>query len=318
MTEPSFSAYGLNVNATFPLPVESRRSVGQPDVVLHLASDDELRARWHRSTHGPVWQTVFPNGSHVRCERGTSGDHLILFGPHASFYLCPDSKTLLCAPERFGARDWQRFLLDTVLHCVSIFRGFEALHASAVTSSQGPIAFVSVTGGGKSLLAAEMMHRGHRLFCDDVLVLSRVGNSPVLAHPGPPLMNAPIDASPSLESLGEVIEPFPDEGVAWMQVPEAAREPAAPAAVFLLERRDGASPQIVRKGVGPVRLVTHALALGVDPARALARFGLLRDLASHVPLYRLQADVAADADEVADLVTTTLSERVLLTTQDVA
>src|SRR5439155_109602 len=85
---------------------------------------------------------------------------------------------LECAPrgqyQRADAQiAWQRALLEKVLRCVSMIRGYEALHASAVDSPEGVVAFLGAGGAGKTTLALEFMRRGWPLFGEEVLTLGR-------------------------------------------------------------------------------------------------------------------------------------------------
>src|SRR5207245_620438 len=99
-----------------------------------------------------------------------------------------DGGRLGCAPRDVTMLDWQRVLLSRVLPNVSLARGREALHASAVETPLGILAVAAPSGTGKSTLAGELMNRGWPLFADDVLVLSR-GSGGVEAHPASPHMN---------------------------------------------------------------------------------------------------------------------------------
>ncbi|HLF57368.1 MAG TPA: hypothetical protein VI942_11035, partial [Thermoanaerobaculia bacterium] len=49
-------------------------------------------------------------------------------------------------------------------------RGFEVLHASAVETAAGVVAFAAPKESGKSTLAFALSQRGHRLWADDAVV----------------------------------------------------------------------------------------------------------------------------------------------------
>jgi hypothetical protein len=61
------------------------------------------------------------------------------------------------------------------------------------------------------------------------------------------------------------------------------------AAIFILERHRSLEPRPIQESVRPGRLAPHTLSLTRDPARALSRLGLLRELAASVPLYSIGA-----------------------------
>ena len=305
-----FTAYGLRVQTGFEVAVPTSSATSDPpDLQLRLAEPSEITDRWSLGFGGPAWHTTFPGGCYVCYQRGQAGDHLITFGRKASFHLSSNTQNLLCGPTDPDELLWQRFLFDTVLHCVSLVRGFEGLHASAVDTEKGAIAFVAGPGGGKSMLAAQLVRRGYRLFADDVLAISRTA-ARLEAHAGPPLMTLPVDAATGLGKVAGAVEVFSGEASSWVQIRDAGGPPRDLAAIFVLERREGGAPKAIPEARGPQRLLPHSLALTRDPARAMARYGLLRQLTAQVPLYRLQASADADPAAMADVVETTITSKV--------
>ena len=89
-------------------------------------------------------------------------------------------------------------LAGKLLGIVSVMRGYEPLHASAVDSPQGPIALVGPSGVGKSTLARELAGRGWALFTDDTLPLA-LGLAGVRAHPAASAGSRPLRALCLLE-----------------------------------------------------------------------------------------------------------------------
>jgi hypothetical protein len=65
--------------------------------------------------------------------------------------------------------------------------GYPTLHASAVVTTHGAVAFLGPRGRGKSTMAAAFLRRGAALLTDDILAL-RAGPDGVCGMPGPPLM----------------------------------------------------------------------------------------------------------------------------------
>ena len=308
MKRRTFWAYGLRVRSPFDLPIFDSPDAGSPepydqaDLTLRLVDGEEIDGRWSDANGVPPWQTMFPSDCHVRLERGQAGDHLLTFGRKASFHLDREGRVLLCsATEREGI-EWQRFLLDTVLYCVSVLRGFEALHASAVCVEGSAVALVAAPGGGKSTLAAELVRRGHCLFADDVLALSRADGK-VLAHAGPPLMTLParVDA---IEEIGKRLAvptgQDTEQDTSWVRVRRAGGDPRPLTAVFVLDRRQAGGLQPLRE-TSPGRLLPHMLSLDRRPTRALSRFGLLRELVGDTPVHRLCAG-HADLAELTSIV----------------
>ena len=306
MRPHSFSAYGLSVRSAFEVPVASSApSTSDPDVRLRLAAPSEVVGQWSLGVGAPVWQTTFPNDRHVSCERGQAGDHLLTFGRSATFHLDQGRGELLCAPTDPQSLSWQRFLFDTALQCTSLIRGFEALHASAICTPQGLVAFVAAPGGGKSALAAELVRRGRSLFADDVLALSQ-SEGKILAHPGPPLMTLPPGQCRAIDQMGDSLGLLPDDGMQWLRVRRAGGEPQPITRLFVLDRRKASQTRAIREPAGGGRLLPHMLSLNRDPVRALSRSDLLQELLVTVPVYRLQAAGAEDLVGLADVVESTL------------
>lgn len=299
MRNADFSAYGLSVEPTFDLPVPSEEPAEPRRLTLRLGGPGEMARLWRDGYGVTEWQSLFAGDLHVRWQRGREDDHLVTYGRRATFHLDAAGGALTCFPVEPDDLDWQRFLLETVLSCASSVIGFEALHAAAVDTAAGVVVLVAPRGGGKSTVAAELIGRGHALFSDDVLALSR-GADGIVAHPGPPLMTVAVDAAAEVvgEQLGD-----PHHGSAWVRVERAVEATRPVAAVFLLERERGAAPESLGGGA-PGRLLPHCLSLGRDGARALSLVGMLRELADQAPVYRVglpQDGVreAADAIEAA-------------------
>lgn len=251
---------------------------------MSLADKHEIGGCWSDASGVPSWQTTYPSHCHVRLDRGQAGDHLLTFGRKASFHLDRDGRSLLCSSAEPDSREWQRFLLDTVLYCVSLIHGFEALHASAVRIEGSVGAFVGASGAGKSVLAGELVRRGHDFLADDVLALSHTDRE-VLAHAAPPLMTLP-SASTATEEVGDPLTVQPEEGTSVVRVRRFTAEAQAPAKVFILDRQSRSALQPLRE-MAHGRLLPHMLSLDRRPDRALSRFALLDRLVAETPVFRL-------------------------------
>lgn len=83
-----------------------------------------------------------------------------------------DGRSLDFAPHEGVPRwRWERFLAARLLPLAALLQGLEVFHASAVVIDGRLVAFAADSGVGKTSLALELVHRGARLFADDVLVL---------------------------------------------------------------------------------------------------------------------------------------------------
>jgi hypothetical protein len=124
----------------------------------------------------PVWfmNWSLPSGKPwLSCARTEEG-YLIRFTSHADFWIDRTGSEIRCL-RRPNTPDetFRHLLLDIALPMVVNLRGSEALHASAVvTSQQGVLAFAGPSGSGKSTLASIFLRAGDRLLTDDCLALS--------------------------------------------------------------------------------------------------------------------------------------------------
>jgi hypothetical protein len=304
-----YRALGVELRSTFPLPgMRPLAGATGPAVSVELASLTDVERAWSGRGPGRTWESTFSDGCHVRVDPGVAGDHRLMYGEHAAFHLSSDAQTLLCSPARFADPGWSRFLLDTALWSVSIIRGFEALHASAVEIHGAVVAFLAPTGGGKTSLAAELVRRGNPLFCDDVLALGTTKGG-LRAHPGPPLMNLPLGRLRAGAWIDATLATFEDE--AWVAVANAVQEPRAVAALYLLDRRGGVDEGVRRVAPSPLRLLPHSIGFRHLTGRERARFEVLADLAAMAPIYTLTADPRATPAILADLVERSIAEPML-------
>jgi hypothetical protein len=103
-----------------------------------------------------------------------AGDYLIRFQDYGDFLISRDGRSVQCCPLPGTAESTVRHLfLDQIVPLVLSRRGTLVLHASAVLTPGGVVAFVGKSGQGKSTLAACFGQNGFRLISDDYLLLRR-------------------------------------------------------------------------------------------------------------------------------------------------
>jgi hypothetical protein len=289
------SAFGLAIESDFTLP-GAEPSVTGLELMLRLASRDELEAlaaepRMLRYLH------VLDECPYAMLE-GPDGNVLVCYGHRALFHLSADGRLLRCAPTDRHDPVWQRVLLDTVLWTVSLLRGYEQLHASAVRTDNGLIAFIAASGGGKTSVAAEFLRRGAALFTDDILALEQRGTG-VFGHCGPAVMNLPRDLFPALGDEISVLADFGEEQWVRVQRPPVPPEPLT--AVVIMSRAAGLDTRCSQIENAILALLTHLVGFPYLE-RERARFELYASLASTTPVLELTADPAVPTAELADLV----------------
>lgn len=113
------------------------------------------------------------DGEDVWLRFGRTGDgYLLRFPSCGDFFVSADAARIECRPLPGTPEVTVRhLLLDQVIPLLLSRRERIVLHASAVLTGHGAIAFAGVSGQGKSTLAASLALAGYSLISDDCLVL---------------------------------------------------------------------------------------------------------------------------------------------------
>lgn len=181
-----YAAYGLRVRSDIPLPL--------PPAPDDAGARTDVRIRHHGTAHAPE-----PTGQ-VRMVRTcpVHGDVLKVFrGPEGTwfwlrsvgiYHLTPDLKTVDVYPaDREDPRAVGHAVIQPVLVYVMNRRGMPVLHASGIETGRGAVAFLGMSGQGKSTMIASFLRRGAALLTDDALPL-RIEAGVAYGVPGPPHM----------------------------------------------------------------------------------------------------------------------------------
>ena len=166
----TYTAFGITWKTDIPWPEPTAETGEQAaDVLVQLVDETEIVRRWSGGGEDPTWLLRI-DGLPLVVERGLHGDFRL---SHESglFHVDADGTSVACATSDPNDPWWLRLVLDTILWSTALLRGVEALHASAVATEHGVVAFIGPTGSGKTTLALEFLRRGYSLFCDDVLAL---------------------------------------------------------------------------------------------------------------------------------------------------
>lgn len=292
----SFPAFGLSVEARFPLPIDSAPADSAlPRVALEMEPAARLESSWSGSASPKAWRGRLGDDQVFAIERGREGDLLFRYGTRARFHLDARRRRLGCVPSDPAGAAWRRMLLTRVLPNIGIAHGYEALHASAVLTDRGVVAIAAASGTGKSTLALELVRRGWPLFADDTVVLGRRGEA-IEAYPAAPFVNLPAAAG-DVQSLGTDLGLV--DGERWVAVADPPGTAAEVAAIVLLERGPGQLLGAGPAGGSPLVLAPFMLGLPDDEGRDSARFALYADLVERAQLLRLSADAAQRPADLA-------------------
>ena len=335
-----YVAYGLELLSSFPLPgMSPAGGPGLPQLTLTRGASHELAAAWGGHEDGSLWTGALGHGLALTVERGHAGEVMFICRDpgaeqgrqeRARFRLRAEQDVLECAPRGQYLRAdaqiaWQRALLEKVLRCVSMIRGYEALHASAVDSPEGVVAFLGAGGAGKSTLALEFMRRGWPLFGDEVLTLGRraAGVSAFRGTPHMSISSRPLSTARGSEPGARITRGVPArtaqlrilasaDGERWVAAPIASRVPRPVRALCLLERGIGSALETRVLDASPRSLERHILGSWGGDIRQRERSHLYADLASSATLLSVSASLEEPPGALADAVEAALAQRSLL------
>ncbi len=140
-------------------------------------------------------------------------DYLLRFIDLADYVIRLEQREIYCYPNPDTPLETIRhLLLDQVIPLVLSSQGKLVLHASAVATPEGAIAFIGSTGRGKSTLAASFTKRGFPLLTDDCLLIEERDDS-LFAKPSyqglrlwPETVSALFEGEPHLDEVAHYTE----------------------------------------------------------------------------------------------------------------
>ena len=305
---------GISLASTEQLPEACLLEDGEAEWSFELLTDDEQRSAAEEGVlvgdrrHGERWLWLIR-----RDEK-----YLLRFAETAEFEIDPSTRRIACRPSPGVPLDTIRhLLLDQALPRALSLCGRVVLHASAVVSPRGVIAFLGNTGCGKSTLAASFANGGMPLLADDALVLEEDSRGHLLASPSYPGIrlwrrDVPSLIGPGLE--GPRVAHYGDK----VRVDQSAgrfdfaRQPEPLRTLYLLARAHVAvGGGIAVRRMSPreamMTLVQHALRLDLagkqrvseefarlSSAAALTRVCELAFPREHAALSRVRESILAD------------------------
>ena len=179
MSRYTYTAYGLQVESSFPLPELRPATHGEPDITICYAEVPSSLP--HPSANGTAWQSA--------------PGQMLLSVKGVARYLVVEDREILVQPLP-GARevDVRIFLLGSVLGALLHARQMLVLHASVIETTRGAVLFMGRSGAGKSTLLGAFLQRGFAMLADDKggIILNE-DNAPQVV-PGFPLIRLTEDA----------------------------------------------------------------------------------------------------------------------------
>jgi len=163
----TYEISGVTLSSEIPLPELTPHAAAAPDWTFAIAAG-------RLAPRTPAWFHVWrvnggrPVLSFGRDPRG----YLLRFHGRADFVVDLARSSIVCwRRSNASLATVRHLLLDQVMPLVLSRESRLVLHAAAVSTPRGAVAFVGATGSGKSTLAAAVAALGFPLLCDDCLVV---------------------------------------------------------------------------------------------------------------------------------------------------
>ncbi len=229
--------YGIRIRTPWPIPALPCLTDTAWDVEFVEAAAESFEeaathvAPAHRERLGQ--HATLPDGSRYR-----------QWANLLEFVISSDARRVQArAMPEANPEAFQAYLLVDALLFALVRMGLEPLHATAVHTPEGVIAFGGESGLGKSTLGALFVRAGYQLVTDDMLVLAPEGDG-FVAHPGPPRLKLfPETADRILDAgyRGVPMNPTTDKLMIPLGPSQAVQGPRRFHALYLLKPTDDRS-----------------------------------------------------------------------------
>jgi hypothetical protein len=244
----------------------------------------------------PSVQVWYENNGSV-CAYGyiASGQHWMHFPGLGSYCLSNYSDEVIAFAEPSVRMDWLRdtFYRSVLPMALQVF-GKEVLHASAVETTYGAIAFCAISESGKSTIAYGLSRRGHPLWADDAVVFE-ISDREVWAHPMP----FEIRLRPASAQYFGFSQIDADNSTSCDFVSQVNVKPRPLAAVCLLERGDHLEPFRIHRML-PIHafpaVLSHAYCFSLqDMERKRRMIHAYLALVREVPVFTIRFSTGLEA-----------------------
>ncbi len=304
-TEQRGNAFGIEIEATFPVPDLPPEPAGSyPHTRLILAEAREIERAWPSAEAETALRRTLPDGSPVMVVSRHDDVGFQVWAPRYGRHLVSaDGSSVSSALPRIAPWRWERLLFAQVLPLAAALRGRELFHASAVSLAGGTFAFVGLSGAGKSSVAAHLVARGASLVTDDVLALERRGDG-VTAFPGAALAGLDRGELAAMTPAGRkrVGRRLGVTHKIHLAAP-VVTSPGPLRAVYFLARGSSRAIEIKRTTAMAVQLLGSSFLAYLDrPAQLVQHLDVCAHIAERVPTYEVASPSSAQAVEVAAVV----------------
>ena len=300
------NAFGVEIHSSVAIPElpAAPGLDGNPRVTLELVDDSAVKRAWPARDAERVLERIRPNGRPMMVVERHEELGFHIWAPYYGRHLVSsDGTDIRSALPAVSPWRWERLLFAQVLPLAAALSGRELFHASAVALDGGAVAFVGLSGAGKSSIAAHLVAQGAGLVADDVLALERTPSG-VSSHPGSGLAGvAPHElASMSSAERARLGRRVGSADKTYLAVPIVAG--ALPLrALYFITRTDLEDVEIAPSESVPTRLLGSSfIAYLRSPEHLVEHLDVCTHIAATVPILELSVPPTAMARDVAAVV----------------
>ncbi len=272
-----YVAYGLKVRCEFEFPEFLRAEFDSPDVEIRVESIEPGVSPQDGVTS---WIEF----------RGSSQETLCTYEGVGRFVVRGDAQILVDADPTADPAIVRHALLGPVLAPILWRRGLFTLHASVIDVGGRCVAFVGVSGEGKSTAGAALYAHGHTLVSDDLGAIAWAEDI-VRVRPGFPRLRVFPD---SLRGMGDDPEAYPlvhsEIDKRSKHAERFAREAVRLDRIFVLAAGDSFAAERLAKRDAMMELLRHSYAVNaLIPSVGLGpHMQMAASIAERVPVFALR------------------------------
>lgn len=288
----SYQICGRTFRSNVPIPELLPANERQPEFTFQLCTDTpeySESVRWLNhwdSIDGSIWLAF------AKLEAG----YLLRFPDLADFVVSENARSLRCYPQANCPPETMRhLLLNQVIPVVLSHAGNLVLHASACATPHGVMAFMGMTGAGKSTLAASFGQRGFAILTDDCLLVEENNGviTTVPSYPGLRLWPESVEALFEQEPAMRPLAHYTDKKRLMFEQ-DTIDSPLSLNAIYVLTQPD-TMPEISEVKISPMttseallETVRHTFQLDITDRERLGRsFKRHEWLAKSIQFFRL-------------------------------
>ncbi len=247
----TYLAYGLTIQSALPLlEFLPAGNLQRPaDVLLEVIADPEQYHQADRITPADRSWTLEVSRTQARVFMRDAGLFEIIEGRQIRLTLAPEADESLL-----------RLYIGGVIMAILLYqRNCLVLHASAVIMVDRVVAFLGMSGAGKSSIAVALEKLGYPIITDDVLALQFVGNQ-VYAAPGYPQVKLTKESALTLGHNVTNLLTLHQEEIKLGYRPKS-QFPTVPLplqALYFLGVGEELAVHPVAPAAGPIELIPHS------------------------------------------------------------